>query len=114
MLSGCVAGSIDPGDPVDYALACGGTSSSPAAVASSQFEGPLVLGERVPGLTAVPTTQGGVYGSYVPVAVDPAMPIFAPTVQRILYLNREGATLTAGPDNAAANTSSVLGGGPPK
>lgn len=50
-------------------------------------------------------TQGVATGSIVEI---PLLPTESPVVSRVIYLNREGATLTAGPDDAATNRSMVV------
>ncbi len=101
--AGCVSGSIDAGQPVDYALLCASPSAAPFETPPPAREA-IVRGAFVPS-SAMP---GAVRTGYLPVAPNPRAPIVAAGAARTIYLNRDGADLKAGYDDAAHNTSSVL------
>src|SRR2546425_12794703 len=88
VVAGGCGGIVDPGDPVDHALACGTANASPLLVPQSAPEGPpprdLVLGDFVPGPAAAPA---GLRRGDIPGPVRPAVGD-ADGTQRTSYLNR--------------------------
>lgn len=99
-------GSIEPGDPVDYALVCALPATAPSSTALAPMSPP---GAFVP--AADPARPAAIRTGYVPIVQDGEGPIFDMTgVARTVYLNRNGGTLSGGYDDAAHNVSSVVAG----